>query len=145
MKLRKIIFIVSVLFLFTSCMEDIQKMLAPSAALPTDLSISISNNSSNEIDLSISIEKDTKSYIYLSKKISANGTGTFTINIQEIYDTISKDLPSSSPYELTLKATAIKDSELHGYDNNNILEVSEKEYTLSKKTITISTEGIVWQ
>ena len=144
MKLKKIIFILSILLLFTSCMDDIKDILGSSATLPKNLSISITNNSSNEIGLSIRVEKDTKSYLYLSKEIGANGTGTFTINIQELYDAVSKDFPNSSPYVLTLKPSAIKDNSLFGTDDNNAIEISEKEYTLNKNAITISTEGIAW-
>ncbi len=144
MKLRKIIFIVSVLFLFTSCMEDIQKMLAPSGTLPTDLSISISNNSSDKISVGISIEKSGITYLNISKDISANGTGTLTVNMKEIYDAISKDFPSDTSHDLIIETIAAKGSDLIGSSTANTLKLSEKTYDLKYNVLTISGTDIAW-
>ncbi len=142
MKLRKIIFIVSVLFLFTSCMEDIQKMLAPSATLPTDLKISITNNTSSERNLTLRILYPSRDAISYTINVGSNTSKDFELNLQTVYNIYHTDYPNSASFSLNLE---VLDSDgaltKTGY---NALNLSEKTYLLDKNAITISGTDIAW-
>ena len=142
MKLRKILFILSTLFIFSSCMEELQDMLSPNAELPTETKIYFTNNTSSEVNLILNIIYPNRANVTYTISVNANASKEYSLNLKTIYTLYSNEFPNSENFSLNLQV--VDDANGLTPSGYNSLTLSSKSYTLDKNAVTISESALTW-